>query len=327
MRLLGVLTVLGIVLAAAPARAGSSSYAVVAIDISGDADPNLRAQVQVGLERGVEASGSKLTGYDEVQRRLESKPALAGCLSTTCLASIAAVVGTEQMIRVSIAANGANYDIELELLGVDGPIRMRTGTCTVCTVSDLADLVATRVGDLLTGGDGTPVALEIVTEPIGATLDIPGVGSQTSPWKGTLAPGTYAIEVRHRGYLGLRQEITVTDDGRDQRFELRLQARPAEAQPRFARLKWIAGGGAAAALVTGVILLGLDGNATCDVGGVTCPEVYDTGSAGALLTLLGVAGAGVAGYMFWSDHRDGHEREAIVVPTAGGAAASLRWTF
>ena len=103
-----LLILLGILCAVTPAHADETAplYAVVAIEVSGDADPTLRAQVQAGLERGVNEAGADLLGYDDVQKALAGKAALIGCTSKTCLASIAEVV--DQLCR-----DGAVLDQEL----------------------------------------------------------------------------------------------------------------------------------------------------------------------------------------------------------------------
>ena len=316
-----ILILVGILCLAAPARAEETAplYAVVAIEVSGDADPNLRAQVQAGLERGVHEAGGDLVGYDEVQKLLAGKAALIGCLSTTCLTSIADVVGTTQMLRVRIAATGANYEVELELLDTEGPVRRRTGSCTVCTVADLSDLTATRLLDLVTAVAGAPLPVEIATSPGGAALVIPGVdGEQIAPWTGELAPGTHVIEARKAGFQPARETITIDDDGSEQRFEIELAAEPVHTpRRRFGWMKWAAGGAALAAIVTGGVLLGLDGNPTCGVDNATCPEEYATGTAGAVIGVVGLAGAGVAGWMFWSDRKAGAE----------SAGVSYAWNF
>jgi hypothetical protein len=277
-----------------------SSTAVVSFEVSGNTDSTLRTQVQAGMARGAAEAGLDLVTYEQVQEALAAKPALAGCLSPSCLVGIAEEVGTDQLIQVTITANGANYDVELALLGSQGVIRRRTGSCTVCTVSDLADLAGTRLTDLLTAVAGAPQTVEIASDPDGATLDIPGAGAQSAPWKGELSPGTLAIQARLPGYLDTTQEITVVDDGSAQRFSITLSPLPPP-PPRFHRLKWITAGGALAALITGTVLLAIDGNGTCSASGVTCPREYDTGLAGGLIGVVGLGAAGGAGWMFWRD--------------------------
>jgi len=334
-RRITVVALFGLAALSRPAGAGSPhTYAVVAMEISGDADPTLRRQIAAGLARGVEEVGGTVMSYDDVQKRLAGKPALIGCLSTTCLTSIAEVVGTADMIRVRIAANGANYEVELELLSPDGPIRKRSGSCTVCTVGDLADLAATRVHELLTA-ETVPIAVEIATAPADATLEIPGLGVQPAPWKGELSPGTYTITARRDGSAPKTETITISDDGSDHRITIELGsdggtggggAGAILTSGRWSWKKWALGGAGGAALITGIVLLAMDGDPTCDVSGATCPEVYATGTAGILFGVVGLGAAGVSGWMFWSERKDRHEAAAIV-PTRGGAIASFAWTF
>jgi hypothetical protein len=294
-------------------------YAVVAIEVAGDADPTLRAQVQAGLVRGVNEAGADLLGYDDVQKLLSGKAALVGCLSTTCLSSIADVVGTTQMLQVRVSATGANYDVELTLLDPSGPVRRRTGSCTVCTVADLSELTATRILDLLTAEPDAPLPVEIATQPGGASLLVPGAdGPQEAPWTGALPPGTHVIEAHKDGYEPARREITVVDDGSEQRFQIELTpAKKASARRRFGWMKWATAGVSLGALVTGGILIGMHGNPTCDASNATCPREYSTGTAGAVIGIVGLAGAGAAGWMFWSDRRAGQE----------SVGASYAWRF
>jgi hypothetical protein len=230
-------------------------------------------------------------------------------------------VGTDQMLEVTVTANGANYDLALALVGPDGVIRRRTATCTVCTVSDLADLAAARLTDLLTAVAGSPQSVEIASNPDGAALEIPGAGAQTSPWKGELSPGTVTIDARKHGYRDAHQEITVIDDGTEQRFDIVLSPL-APPPPRFHLLKWVTAGGALVGLVTGTVLLAMDGNGTCGASDATCPREYSTGVAGAIIGILGLGAAGTAGWMFWDDRE-----HATVTPVPGGAVATVHLTF
>ncbi len=277
----------------------SARYAVVSIAVSGDADPQLRAQLEAGIALGIQRAGAAVVPFDDVQAALASKPALQGCVSTTCLASIGALVAAGRFLAVTVSAAGANYELELEVLGADGTTRERTASCTVCTITELGELVAARIHDLLTATAGAPLPIAIDSRPGGATLTIPGAGTHAAPWSGMLPPGTYVVEARKAGHATARQEIMLEDDGTEHRYELLLA--PLEVSPLQRRTRWALAGTAAAALISGVVLMVMDGNPTCDVGGVTCPEVYDTGGAGIGLSLVGLAAGGAAGWLFWRD--------------------------
>jgi hypothetical protein len=282
--------------------AADDKVAVVAIEVRGDADPQLREQVETGIALGVDRAGVALVAFDEVQAALASKPALQGCVTITCLASIGELVDAQRFVAVTVSANGANYDVEVTLLGADGEPRKRAGTCTVCTITDLAELVSAKTYDLITSTAGAPIAVTIDSRPRGATLVIPGVGNQPAPWSGALPAGTHVIEARKAGHATARQEIELADDGSEHSYELLLAPLDdAEVAPWRKPARWALTGTAAASLITGVVLLVMDGNPTCDVDEVTCPEVYDTGGAGIGFSLLGVAAGAGAGWLFYLD--------------------------
>ncbi len=77
---------------------------------------------------------------------------------------------------------------------------------------------------------------------------------------------------------------------------------PDQEERPFRTWKWVAAGGAAAAVLTGVALLLADGSGTCDAGdGAQCPEVYDTRAAGLVGVSLGILGGGASAWMFVAD--------------------------
>lgn len=84
--------------------------------------------------------------------------------------------------------------------------------------------------------------------------------------------------------------------------EVDLSAAATDEQPRpFRTWKWVAAGGAAAAVLTGVALLLADGSGTCEGDGAECPEVYDTRTAGFVGLSLGVLSGGASAWMFVAD--------------------------
>jgi hypothetical protein len=267
-----------LVCAAAPARAETpeaTRYAIAELT----ADEEVRDPLQDGLAAGVANAGADLIRAD-LAVGVPCEP--PGCLP----------------LRVTATSDGANFSLTIELLDDTGSaIRKRTASCVVCTVDDLARLAEARVYELLTAVPGAPVEVAITSRPDGATLEIPEHGSQTAPWSGRLAPGVHSIAASLPGFRAARQEVTVLDDGSEQRFEIALAPLP----ERWRRIKWATAGGAAALLVTGVVLLALDGNPTCDVPDATCPREYATTGPGVALGVLGLAGAGAAGWMFWQE--------------------------
>ena len=144
----------------------------------------------------------------------------------------------------------------------------------------------------------------------------------------SLPPGTYQVTARRNGYEPRTQTLEVKDDGKPQALTIQLALATGDT-PRPGRWGWkkyAIGGAGVASLITGLVLIGMDGNPTCDAPNATCPEEYATGTAGVLFTIVGVAGAGVSGWMFWSERKDRQE-SAMVAPTPGGAVASYSIRF
>ncbi|HUS68860.1 MAG TPA: hypothetical protein VMZ28_30195, partial [Kofleriaceae bacterium] len=96
--------------------------------------------------------------------------------------------------------------------------------------------------------------------------------------------------------LRVPSEAAAAPDG----VELSASARDEESRP-FRTWKWVAAGGAAAAVLTGVALLLADGSGTCEGDGAECPEVYDTRTAGIVGVSLGILGGGASAWMFAAD--------------------------
>lgn len=96
---------------------------------------------------------------------------------------------------------------------------------------------------------------------------------------------------------------------------------------------WMGTSLAAAALVTGVVLLALDGDPNCDAPfpKQQCKERYATGAAGVSFLLVGLAGASVGGWKLYDLYfsSSGSSGGVRVVPAAGSgkAALLLEWRF
>jgi len=102
----------------------------------------------------------------------------------------------------------------------------------------------------------------------------------------------------------------------------------ADGAPRpYGTWKWVAAGGAAVALVSGLYLLATDGNGIdCPPGPGQCPEHYENTAGGVGLTVAGAALGGVATWMFLQD-RARPESGLGAKTTAGGALLYFRRTF
>jgi hypothetical protein len=335
MRSFSVVVALGLVAslaAAQPAPRRPRAIAIVALEIGGDAAPELREPIQKSLLRGLADGGVRAVSLDAAMAKLAGNHDLVGCVSITCLGQMADVLGVSELLRGRIEGSGTNYSIALELLspGAEGGIERRVeDTCAVCTISDLDQRVAALTGRLL--GETTVELTEVViaSSPAGASLTIDGRPVGTAPFSGKLAEGDHRVHAVLAGRGTVDQTIAVGARGDEpRRFELVLPALQLTAADRpFRTWKWLGAGGSVALLAIGIGLLAVDGEPTCgDIGDRECKSLRDTKLAGVLSVGGGVALGGFTSWMFYRDHADRGAR-VEVAPTASGAAVGMSWRF
>lgn len=278
------------------------------VEVAGDGSDELRGQVSAALAAAVTGAGATLVGQDKIDAIVSRDKELAQCLSATCLATIGAKVGVKELLRAHLAASGNIYELDLELLSpaAEGGLAGRVQrTCSVCTVSELSQMVATAASDLLAGRtDEGGVEVAIVCQPQGAEIQVDDQPRGQGPLKIKLAPGRHRVVARLDGHANAFKVIEVTTTVGDQSFELVLAPAGALDTGRpYRSLKWVTAGSAAAALVAGITLLVVDGNGTCGGGSDECPMEYDTRAAGLLGLAVGVAAGGASAWMFARDRQ------------------------
>ena len=93
---------------------------------------------------------------------------------------------------------------------------------------------------------------------------------------------------------------------------------------------WMGTSAAAVALVTGIVLLAMDGDPSCDAPfpKQQCKERYATGAAGVTFLLTGIAGASLGGWKLYRMYF-APSSKVRVVPAAepGKATLSVEWRF
>lgn len=290
---------------AAHAQPAPRTVGVLKVEVAGDGSDELRGQVAAALAAAVKGAGATLVGEDKIDAAIGRDKELAHCLSATCLEKLGGKVGAGELLRAHVAVSGNIYEIDLELLSphAEGGLAGRVQrTCSVCTVSELSEMVAGAAADLLAGKTGEGVEVEIVCRPSGAVIAVDDKPRGQGPLRVTLAPGRHRVVARLDGHTNAFKVIEVTSTIGDQRFELVLAPAAAfsDSGRPYRTLKWVAAGSAAAALVTGITLLVVDGNGTCG-GDDACPMEYDTRGAGLLGLAVGVAAGGASAWMFARD--------------------------
>jgi hypothetical protein len=319
-----------------PPKDPDRTVAVVGIEITGDAAP-LRSQMQQSVRQGLESRGYQSLDFEQVMHAISDTPELIGCVSTTCLERIGKATSARRFVRMHVDGSGAAYTVVLELLsaGVEGGVERRLErACTVCTIAELSEVVAEAAAELVSPTRVENVPVTIDTRPEGATLEVDGADPVTAPATLALPPGAHTVRATLPGHTTAEQTIQVGGGGGEaQRFEIMLTplAPPGQDRPRpYRRLKWYTAGGAAALFVTGVVLVSMDGDGTCELvpPQTQCKREYSTMTGGVLGILGGIGLGGASGYMFWKDSQATETRSGpMLTPTAGGATVgyTVRW--
>jgi hypothetical protein len=310
----------------------NDTYAVAAIDIAGDADPELKTAIATSVGRGLDRASAPHVAPEVVQQALRARPELVGCTSTTCLATLGGIVGASRFITVRIETAGSSFKIDLTVLTGDGPAAHKQATCEVCTMSDLGDLLAKKSAELITQPSAQPLSVTFTTTPAGAEIAVAPVGDPAArrslgrtPATTSLAPGEYVIEATLVDHAPERRTITIADSGQPQSIPLALREIEETPATTYHLWKWVAVGAAATAIVIGGDALTYDGKGTCST--EPCPQNYEATASGIGFIGLGVLVGAAAGWMFWQDHQEASHAHAAILPTRGGVAASLSVDF
>jgi len=311
------------------------SIAIISLEISGDAPPELRQQVQAHIAEGLAATFT-VVGLDETRDKLRASPELIGCFSSDCLLRIGDTLSVELFVRAVLVANGAHYDLSLELLrtGQDPMLQNSvTASCSICTIEDLNERSVDAARRLLIVDAKKRMRVTVASIPGGAIISVDGLEAGTSPIEIELEPGSHDVSAVLPGYATSVKSIEVrSGTDKDQRFELPL-VQPVTAAshtpraPRFRRLKWGTAAASGALLILGTTLIVIDNNPTCDDSSQQCKYVRDTMLSGVLSLSGAVLSGAAAGWMFWSDAGTTRLERPIVQITRHGASAGVAFDF
>ncbi len=315
-------------------RPPDHTVAIISAEISGDADPELRGQLQESVRKGLTSAGYSLVNNDTLRKVLRGSE-LIDCTSTTCLHQISDKVGAKHFMKARVEASGAAYTVVLELLDIEGTtVRSLDQSCAVCTINELNGMVAKVAESIITQPEVTPAPVMVLSRPQGAELQIDDKPAGPSPYRGELAPGKHRVVAQLAGHAEVNRTVDVKEGTALQRFEIILtplhpeRHHGPEGPPRPFRLwKWVAGGGAVAALATGIVLISIDGNGTCSTPNQECMDRYNTMGGGLLTVGVGVAAAAASTWMFLRDRKDERAANVAIAPTRGGAFATVRLRF
>lgn len=209
-----------------------------------------------------------------------------------------------------------------ELGASNAPTLVRSGGATAAAEPDVVpdttpdvvpDVIAEVDPEVDPDGAGAPevidenryVALVVEVEPDDAEVFIDGQRIAAGDVRIELAPGSYSVRASADGYESARETLVLREDDEEVELSLRLDEIEEDDEPpavsggrRSGGLNdvdttaWgsVLVGTGLVSLVTGVVLIAIDGDTTCSEGTVQdCPDVFDTGLGGTVLTAAGSA--------------------------------------
>jgi hypothetical protein len=209
-----------------------------------------------------------------------------------------------------------------------GPIARVEKSCAPCTADEANELMSLAAANL-SKGDGSKVPVRVTSEPPGAVIEVDGVAGGVAPVELQVLPGDHVFRAKLAGRADAVVTVTVAAQpgGDAQVVAMSLVpggeasgARDIDAAPgRFHTWKWVAAGGGALALVSGIWLLAVDGNGLdCPPGPGACPQTRETTAGGLVLTLGGAALGGVATWMWLEDRKGAPARGVGLAPSPTG---------
>ena len=290
------------------------------------------------------------------------------CKADACGAKLAAAAKARFALTGTVVNSDEIYTVDLSLY--DAATKKRTAAtevCELCGADDVQQTVTKAFAKLqgaLSAPDPTAevarpppvqttVALQVETEPDGATVSVDGKERGQSPIGLQIEPGRHEVLIVKTGFVQAKRTVSALDQ--TVKLTVKLEAdptavavvpppvappletpppppvEPASEGGGHAGLGWgFAVGGAILAGV-GTWLTILDGEVTCTDGRGRreCPNVYNTKPIG--LPALGVGavllGAGVTVLVLDPGEPEGPSAEARVEPTAGGAVLRFGGRF
>ncbi len=236
------------------------------------------------------------------------------CNDPACYQQIATETGTTQLIGASIVQDGPDYKVSAFVVdGTTGDTFVTAdGVCEICGMQELEEMVeglAARLRSKL-GNVVLPSALRVSSEPSGAHVYVDGIDAGVTPVEVAVEPGTHEVELHHEGY---RSFSTTEEVGAEGTVEVSYTLKKNANIPAW--LPWTAIGVGSGALVSGIVLIAIDGNeikrnCNADIDG-RCEFVHKTLPGGVVLTVAGVAAIGTGAALAIVRRRNGKPKPRV----------------
>ncbi len=258
------------------------------------------------------------------------------CRTVACASEIADEVGADYAVTMRVVVDRRDYAIALDL--VDAATGRTTAhseqRCEVCGIAEAREIVddqATRLRDRLDALTVEAPTLSFESAPPGAIVRLDGKVVGETPFERPVEPGPHRAEATKEGFVAEARAFEAVAGVRSTiRFELDRVPRSV----RYRKLRafgWSALGIGAASVVTGIVLIAIDGKSntvSCDGENVdprgNCKFLYATLEPGIAVTAIGVAllgtGIGIA-----LGTRDRPDRRARIDMGPRGVAISGRF--
>lgn len=333
-------------LCVAPGAALADDAALLELSTEGQISATTREAFVAAAEAALAAGQTpQLRSLAEATARLQTvAPEVAGCLDPACLQRAAQALEVPVGYEVRIGEAFDSYTIDIVAWDLASGTQLATAqqSCDICTPEEAYASLAVAAAAVTTGwtppATATPepvapvapvkaatdtVRVAVYADPSDARIVIDGAEVGQGKFVGTLVPGTHTVEIARSGYTTAIKEVELEPG--DGTLHLAVDLRPtAQAMPRTAGrtggfvddfdrevAAWSLTGGGALVAIAGGVLLGLDGETTCEGGEPTsCPEVFETTAAGGVLLGLGVAALSSGVILFLWDELAGHPSEA-----------------
>jgi TolB-like protein len=318
-------------LASAAEPSTKQRVAIVRVEFQGSIADTAKELLVQKLSDGLTAVDFDVTGGASISNRtIDGAPASA-CRDESCARRVASELGVAYLINGQVTEKEKSYTVSLELVnGKNGQVvGSNRESCEICGLEEAAEKMSLAAAALRTRLESlvkAPSRVVIRTRPEGARLSIDGKSVGRSPLDVTLTGGRHTVRVNMEGYDPTERTLTVVA-GVDENLELDLVRLPTKFPFKTAGWSAIAAGGAA--LIVGGVLVALDNReVSCqpedkDPRG-HCPEVWDTGLAGAALMGVGAVAGTLGGVWLYLGSPSGG---AVGRETASGAIVGARGRF
>jgi hypothetical protein len=160
----------GGLLLASPALAAKARVAIPDFEVQGSSSPALTMQLEDGFVLGLVRAGLQVVDPVDTARRLEARPELGRCDSSSCLKSIGLLLDVKYLVRVKVEVAGNSYKVVGRIFSTEGPapaalpLANKSRSCDVCTVTEAREVML-LLADALKVHLEEPVALVLPPPP------------------------------------------------------------------------------------------------------------------------------------------------------------------